>query len=286
MRYELPIFLFSALTMAIYAGCDGESSSTTGTTGGAGGAGGTTSSATTSVTTSVTSSSVVSSVSSGGGGTGGAIFDSCNGEPDQLCKPSAGEDCNCPDCVDAAICKPDSCMTDGYCSVVWDSCICPDCDTNYKCADPAKKNCTDDGVCNSYDEGCVCPDCQDKPECLDNMVACAGGAPNGVCDLYAETCACVDCFGRPGCAKCIQDSTCNTSEACYCPECELGNWCTDPDNCKDDGICDALDEGCHCADCAPVPECNGGSSLPATGVGAGGGGMGGAGGAMGGAGGM
>lgn len=283
MRYELPIFLASAFLIAAYAGCsDGATKSTTE---GTGGTGGTTTATTTTATTTVTTTSVVTSVSSGGG-TGGAPFNTCNGEPDQLCKPSSGEECDCPDCAEAVFCKPDVCNTDGYCSVVWDSCICPDCDTNYKCADPALKNCTDDGVCNSKDEGCLCADCQEKAECLDNVAACAGGAPDGTCDLYAETCQCLDCFGRPGCVKCIQDSVCNTSEACYCPECELGNWCTSPENCVDDGICDALDEGCHCNDCAPYPECNGGSSLPATGVGAGGGGAAGGAGGRGGAGGM
>jgi hypothetical protein len=281
MRYDVPIFLAGVLTAAAYAGCsDNGTSSTTE------GAGGTTTAATTTSTTTstvVTSTGGPSAVSAGGtGGTGGAPFDTCNGEPDGLCKFSSGEDCGCSDCVDSAFCKPDTCNDDGYCSVVWDSCICPDCDANYKCADPGLENCTDDGECKSYDEGCLCADCQGKDACLDNIAACAGGAPDGTCDLNVETCQCVDCFGRPGCAKCIMDSTCNTSEACYCPECSQGNWCTDPANCKDDGICDALDEGCHCGDCSPYPECNGGSSLPATSAGAGGsagGGMGGSAGA-------
>src|SRR5262249_43553041 len=78
-----------------------------------------------------------------------------------------------------------------------------------------------------------------------------------VCDLTAETCECVDCFGRPGCLPCIADSVCGSSEPCYCPECKLGNYCIDPKNCHDDGICDAAREGGECADCAPVPECKG-----------------------------
>ena len=267
-RYELPIFLASAFLFAVYAGCGGgdetNPQSTTTSQGGAGGAGGSSASTSTSKTTTstptslTTTSTPANAVSSGFGGAGGAENLHCWETPNGVCEPKKFEDCECEDCLGAAICTPDTCTTDGHCSHVWDACICPDCDANYDCADPLKKDCTDDGVCDSIVEGCVCDDCQSKPECLDNIAACAGGAPDGACDLVAETCACVDCFGLPGCVKCVKDGICGVSEPCFCSECASTNYCSNPANCADDGLCDALDEGCHCADCADVPECTGG----------------------------
>ena len=279
-RYELPIFLASALLFAAYAGCDGAETTnphtTTTSQGGAGGAGGAGSTTTTTKPSGTTTQSFPTTTPANAVGIGGAGGESpaCWNGPNGICEPTKFEDCECEDCHGSALCVPGTCTTDGYCSHVWDACICPDCDANYDCADPAKKNCTDDGVCDSLVEGCVCPDCQGEAECADNIAACAGGAPDGACDLTSEPCACVDCFGLPGCVKCINDGLCGVSEPCFCPECAFTNYCKNPANCVADGLCDALDEGCHCADCADIPECNGGSSVPgssSSGTGTGGG---------------
>jgi hypothetical protein len=117
-------------------------------------------------------------------------------------------------------------------------------------------NCTNDGMCDSVNEGCKCPDCATKPACLDNIASCADGKVDGVCAL-SEPCTCPDCFGLPKCVKgnCFVDNKCVDAEPCSCSDCRLADGCKAPDSCVNDSICDILDEGCGCADCANDPEC-------------------------------
>jgi hypothetical protein len=207
-------------------------------------------------------------------GVGGAA-DTCipdngpDGGVDGICELLGGEDCNCKECLDTAFCIPDKCVTDGVCDPTYDSCICPDCDTFHFCANPQKANCVDDGECDSFHEGCTCADCAKKADCQDNIVVCNGGKLDGKCEAN-ETCACADCFGTPKCVPCIVNGTCNTYDPCSCIDCIDGDYCTNPDNCTNDGVCDILLEGCVCQDCMSIPEC----TNP---TGSGGGGAGGAG---------
>ncbi len=80
---------------------------------------------------------------------------------------------------------------------------------------------------------------------------------DGSCDAQGgEDCACVDCVTEAICGFCGMDATCDLSDACTCTECNMDAFCTDPQNCSDDGFCNQFLEGCQCADCAGlVPNC-------------------------------
>ncbi len=84
--------------------------------------------------------------------------------------------------------------------------------------------------------------------CLDNMICSAAAG---------EACTCADCAMSPTCGFC--DATPNDcsaqNDACTCPDCDADMFCTDPANCTDDGFCDQFIEGCQCADCTAVPNC-------------------------------
>ena len=41
----------------------------------------------------------------------------------------------------------------------------------------------------------------------------------------------------------------------FVPECDDDLFCSNPDNCVDNGTCNTFTEGCVCADCAGLPEC-------------------------------
>ena len=173
---------------------------------------------------------------------------------DDVCNPMAGEDCNCVDCGYTAFCNPDQCVTDGVCDPLADSCICPDCDNTHYCGDPAKKNCTNDGVCDSFYEGCGCADCAAKPHCKELLTTCEFGLLDGVCSA-SEPCTCPDCFGLAQCVPCQGKGVCMPGDPCSCAGCETTPVCGTAASCVNDGICDILDEGCPCADCLAVPQC-------------------------------
>jgi hypothetical protein len=79
---------------------------------------------------------------------------------------------------------------------------------------------------------------------------------DGTCSAAAgEDCACNDCAGTAICGACDNDAMCEASDACTCDECDADAFCMNPANCVDDGFCDQYNEGCVCADCTGVPNC-------------------------------
>ena len=50
-----------------------------------------------------------------------------------------------------------------------------------------------------------------------------------------------------GSEMCIRDSVCT--------DCDTDPFCSDPNNCNNDNVCEPFSEGCVCADCASHPEC-------------------------------
>jgi hypothetical protein len=62
-------------------------------------------------------------------------------------------------------------------------------------------------------------------------------------------CACLGCNG-----SCADAMDAPLSD-CVCPECDANPFCSDPQNCEDDGVCEPLTEGCACADCVDHPAC-------------------------------
>lgn len=98
----------------------------------------------------------------GGGGSSSGAF-SCV-DLDALSPTIDFPACDAPD---AAECLCEGCVDDGVCfsaeQLIADDCVCPDCQANAHCSNPA--NCQDDGVCDPYFEGCVCADCSDHPLC-------------------------------------------------------------------------------------------------------------------------
>jgi hypothetical protein len=215
--------------LAAWAGCSGGGST------GAGGA-------------MATSSSHVT-VGVGGAGGHGSCF-----VVDGKCDLHTGEDCNCVDCQDTAMCVPDQCTSPTSCDHLYDSCTCAGCAEDGFCGDPGKGNCKDDGVCQ-YFEGCHCADCAQSPNCAPRLAACAGGKPDGVCDRSAEDCSCLDCEGTPLCVPCAIDHVCSTNDPCSCSDCVGQSLCNDPTKCVDDGVCAIISEGCICNDCKALPEC-------------------------------
>jgi hypothetical protein len=192
---------------------------------------------------------------------------------DDICNPMAGEGCACVDCAKTALCNVDQCVTDGICDPLDDACICPDCDNTHYCGDPTKKNCTDDGACDSFYEGCGCADCAAKPHCAALLTTCEGGHLDGVC-APAEACSCPDCFGMAQCVPCQSDGSCAPGDPCSCPGCATSALCSDASKCLDDSVCDILDEGCACADCAMTPACQGPTGTGSSGSGSSGSGSG------------
>jgi hypothetical protein len=68
----------------------------------------------------------------------------------------------------------------------------------------------------------------------------------------AAGCECNGC-GQAQCFLDVDDPT--TYSDCTCPECAADAFCSDPNNCQNDGVCDPFLEGCVCADCADHPQC-------------------------------
>ena len=131
--------------------------------------------------------------------TTGGTMSTCSGPPDAECDPDVGEDCTCEDCAMIGYCVPGNCDAEnGECHLIHDSCVCPDCDINVFCSDPADGNCTDDSVCEPYIESCSCADCYNDPKCTDNVAACEGGAVDDICGT-TEDCLCPDCMGTVRC---------------------------------------------------------------------------------------
>ena len=128
------------------------------------------------------------------------------------------------------------------------------------------------------------PAAADTASC-DNMMA------DGMCNSETELCTCDDCDGQiPTCGGCMDDGACTQEDACTCADCDTDDFCANPAQCTDDGICDQFNEGCVCTDCVAVPNCvdntggAGGAGGSGGSGGAGGGGVGGTGGGGGGGG--
>lgn len=186
----------------------------------------------------------------GEGGELGGASPGCDGPADELCDFMT-ENCTCQDCAGTAFCNPGQCEPNGVCDIN-DSCVCADCDKTIFCPPDF---CVVNGECNTYGESCQCPDCYQAPQCLDNVNACANGAPDGECDLTgapADGCACPDCTSVPQCTPCVNDGQCSVIEPCSCQDCATEAGCMD---CEDDDVCFSQLEECECADCVGVPGC-------------------------------
>ena len=48
---------------------------------------------------------------------------------------------------------------------------------------------------------------------------------------------------------------CTTDDDCVCPECDNDPFCSDPNNCNSNGMCETFQEGCVCEDCFSHPLC-------------------------------
>jgi len=57
-----------------------------------------------------------------------------------------------------------------------------------------------------------------------------------------------------GSGQCITNDSCS-DDNCVCPDCDTDPFCSDPEQCVDNGHCNPFTEGCVCADCASHPDC-------------------------------
>lgn len=200
-----------------------------------------------------TSAGGASTVGVGGAGGDGGMLPICIPQfPNGVCADN--ESCSCPDCTNTLLCDPFACNVDGICSIN-DHCTCEDCKAHPACVDPKRPSCLTDNVCDS-NEGCLCADCQSRPECVARIEQCSGGVIDNVCDVAAETCECPDCAYRVECVGCVADGACGIGEGCYCDDCTAQDYCVACGSAAADGICNALLEGCGCADCASLMVCN------------------------------
>ncbi|NUP09603.1 MAG: hypothetical protein HOW73_26455 [Polyangiaceae bacterium] len=84
----------------------------------------------------------------------------------------------------------------------------------------------------------------------------SGGSASSGCEL-GQGCL-RDLADQCLCAGCDFDA-CSEGESfadCVCPVCENDEYCSNPDSCIDDGVCDPVLEGCVCEDCATHPQCS------------------------------
>ncbi|MBW2453176.1 MAG: hypothetical protein JRI68_01635 [Deltaproteobacteria bacterium] len=73
------------------------------------------------------------------------------------------------------------------------------------------------------------------------------------CDVADQNgCACEGCTYDGICFEAGQQ----LADDCVCGDCATDDYCSNPANCADDGICDPYFEGCVCADCAAHPACS------------------------------
>lgn len=56
------------------------------------------------------------------------------------------------------------------------------------------------------------------------------------------------------CYGCDASASCTAEVDCTCTQCANDSFCGS--NCLDDGVCNPYFEGCQCADCASIPQCN------------------------------
>ena len=57
-----------------------------------------------------------------------------------------------------------------------------------------------------------------------------------------------------GSGLCITNGNCG-DDHCVCPDCDNDPFCSDPQQCVNNGYCNTFTEGCVCADCTSHPEC-------------------------------
>ncbi len=189
----------------------------------------------------------------------------------QACDPGNGckgsEDCTCPDCAADAFCSnPDNCANDGLCDPYFEGCICPDCADHPLCGGPPAvcgdgmvgggeqcdgadlngADCTTVGFAGGGVLACSAGCGFDTSGCIAGPFTCNDAALAGCTDEDAVTCTCEAC--DPG-------NGCEGSEDCTCPDCAADAFCSNPDNCANDGLCDPYFEGCGCLDCADHPLC-------------------------------
>ncbi|MDH3199352.1 MAG: hypothetical protein OEM15_00500 [Myxococcales bacterium] len=62
------------------------------------------------------------------------------------------------------------------------------------------------------------------------------------------------CEPGGGSDLCTNNNDCSDDD-CVCCDCDTDLFCSDPENCVNDGECTTFREGCVCADCIDHPEC-------------------------------
>jgi hypothetical protein len=187
---------------------------------------------------------------------------------------AAPDDVNC-ECAGCALPQCDD-MMGGL-----NDCVCPNCANDPYCSNPM--SCNSDGVCDPFNEGCLCADCADHPLCggpgtcpstmgtggaggAGGGSGVGGGGMGGGGGMAAFTCE--DVINNPQCsapdpvacecAGCVLpqcDDMMGNFNDCTCANCANDPFCSDPQNCNGDTICEPFIEGCVCSDCADHPAC-------------------------------
>jgi hypothetical protein len=99
-------------------------------------------------------------------------------------------------------------------------------------------------------------DCS-APGYVDSLLMTNGPPVANPCDdPDAAACTC------DGCSQTECNDGMGSFTDCTCPQCSDDAYCSNPDNCHDDGECNPWLEGCVCGDCADHPAC-GGAAGPA-----------------------
>ena len=100
-------------------------------------------------------------------------------------------------------------------------------------------------------EPCVCDPTGDGGNTASDALTCLKRAVGEPIELL---CPCDTTTTTVPTADCTNDGSCSNDD-CVCSDCDDDLFCSDPDNCFDNGSCNAFTEGCVCADCAAHPEC-------------------------------
>jgi hypothetical protein len=105
-------------------------------------------------------------------------------------------------------------------------------------------------TCNSTCDGFNTSQCTGGTlQCVDVTQITPDYVPCDVADQGA--CLCEGCVDDGVCF----DDTNEIADDCVCADCHSDAFCTDPQYCDNDGVCNPYVEGCSCADCQMHPEC-------------------------------
>jgi len=104
-------------------------------------------------------------------------------------------------------------------------------------------------------EVCVCDPTGDGATTATDALSCLKVAVGETTAILQCPCPATTTTTMPSTANCTNNGICNDGDDCVCSDCDDDLFCSDPSNCKDDGVCKTFVEGCVCADCATEPEC-------------------------------